>query len=1035
MADNMSDGGKQHMIPPVDQSDLREIPLPGGGRRIKLEATLPNLSNAKITIWLDSGSSASFVSERFVDQNKIKTFHSNFLTKMESFFGSNVTYPRFCIVTFNLQDIKLAIPAFIISSIPGEGDILIGMDQIGPGKIIGLNIPREIDKNISISLYDTELKRELNIPLILSNTELSFVNEHNSTSSQSFSKERQGSSVLARSKVEDKMTSRKEHSLQNVHDELQSKQTLVDHQVENFRVGVENYSHDSQEMPFVSLNGNESQEVMSLLIQLKDIRKISKLTSEKIEDLKSKVKKINEVLESKVRVEREQRCDLRVSRQDLKILIRREEDYLKALLVQQRILNREIKNSIKVEERQRSLKEIRLSDEDNAMKNCDLQRYSFADLKTSIPEYAPYDRETTMLLIEGVEKNRSREGVMTSITEACQGIVENIPMGLSQEVCNAITASMIEDDKSNSKSAEWREDHVESDNFKWLCDDGITQYHQLSRAASTSFLELKREFSNVLAHSPDDILMGQATLEGKPLEFDIELEDGKEGTLKNNPKLRKPYNVKKPAIDLLKTTLKEMEEAGVGILNPTDHDPEIASPAFFVRQKGKYRFCVDYRILNECTKNLVFPIPNMETILESLSGVEYISIIDLKSGYHQIKLSVRARKLASNITTAGIFMYKCLSFGLKNAPAFFQRTMNFIFRDLIGKSVLIYIDDIIIYSKSECQHLEDVRSVLKILRNSNFKANQDKCRFFVSRLRVLGRIISQKGIEPDPDLVKVMRNFPVPGSQSKIRSFLGLVGHYMHFIKDFQIISKPLRDLTHESVVWNENTWSSDPENMKSFEKLKDCLITSPILAFPDFSKAFYIQSDASLLGAGGILYQLDSDGNKHIVAYASWLFNETQRRYHTSERELLALIKCVKKWKPFFWGRSITIETDHQALKGVLKIDDPYGRISRWFMELSNYNYTIKYIPGVDNVSADTMSRMHEAIAFLESRCIIGDIQFSTPIQLVKESHVISQSLTGEKAEIEICLAAHIKETILAIMDFDPISKEEWIKEQRGGY
>jgi hypothetical protein len=299
--------------------------------------------------------------------------------------------------------------------------------------------------------------------------------------------------------------------------------------------------------------------------------------------------------------------------------------------------------------------------------------------------------------------------------------------------------------------------------------------------------------------------------------------------------------------------------------------------------------------------------------------------------------------------------------------------MTTIFKDLIGVSMFVYIDDIIIFSETAEQHLLDIKEVLDRLKKSNLKANVKKCHFFASRIKCLGKVITEQGIAPDPELLSAMKDFPVPNTKTKVRSFLGLVGHYLHFIDNFQAKAQPLRELTHDKVDFSKE-WN-DEVHLPLFNELKSCMLKAPILAFPDYKKPFFIQSDASKFGAGGILYQLDENKNQQVISYASWTFDRAQRGYHTSEREFLALIKCVKKWKAFFWGRKISIESDHEALKGVLNLRDPYGRIARWFALLSQFNFEVKYLKGTENVSADAMSRTYgdlddNQLAELEAKC-----------------------------------------------------------------
>ncbi len=211
----------------------------------------------------------------------------------------------------------------------------------------------------------------------------------------------------------------------------------------------------------------------------------------------------------------------------------------------------------------------------------------------------------------------------------------------------------------------------------------------------------------------------------------------------------------------------------------------------------------------------------------------------------------------------------------------------------------MYLDDIVIFSQTFEQHMNDLRDVLSKLRENNLKANLSKCHFCLSQLKLLGRIISERGIETDPELIEAMVKFPEPRNVTNVRSFLALCSHYRDFIDHFADISEPLTRLTRKSQQWQ---WTT-PE-INSFNKLKEAMIKSPCLAYPDWNKPFHMQTDASLVGAGAVLLQMQDDGKLHPVSYGSWLFNSAQRNYPTQWRELLAFVLATRKWKPYFYSR-----------------------------------------------------------------------------------------------------------------------------------
>ena len=547
----------------------------------------------------------------------------------------------------------------------------------------------------------------------------------------------------------------------------------------------------------------------------------------------------------------------------------------------------------------------------------------------------------------------------------------SFPHHSKQEVINMINVVAKRDDEMNSSTsqpAEWRvvskvrEQHIA---------------HALSAGEAQQLTELVGSYPNTLFRNTGSMKMGQATLRGQPVTFDIELVPGGLESVKH--KLRKPYTLKRPMRDILKSTQIEMERAGVGFHNPLNFAPEISSPSFFVHQKDKYRWVQDYRVLNSITKDFLYPIPDINFIAENLSGSSYFSILDLKSGYHQIRLSDAAKRLASTITPEGLFQFIVLPFGLKNAPPFFQKYMEDVLKDLKGTICFVYIDDIIVFSRTFEDHLKHLHLVFQALEESNLQTNIDKCHFCLSQIKVLGKIISKDGIKPDPALIDAMTNFPTPLSKTKVKSFLALCNYYRNHIKNFGPLSEKLSSLTRDDVSWDhpEELWKSDPGYQECFDNLKRLMSTAPTLAFPNMEKTFHIQSDASIIGAGAVLYQFDEQGERVVISYGSWLFNSAQRKYNTTERELLALVLATRKWKPFLYHTKFLAETDHQALEGYLNLEDPFGKIARWAAELSQFGFGIKYIKGKTNIPADTFSRSFQEMALLEHifSCSINEV------------------------------------------------------------
>jgi transposase InsO family protein len=616
--------------------------------------------------------------------------------------------------------------------------------------------------------------------------------------------------------------------------------------------------------------------------------------------------------------------------------------------------------------------------------------------------------------IHGVGESESREKLFSLIKD---------------EMVSLVTVSSEKVIEELPDTADWKGEFKRRD---------VLLHHTLLADEAALLDDCLNAYSHsVLVRGNDSIEMGKATLKGQPIKYKIELVPG--GLEVLHKKKKKAYPLKRPMRDLMLSTIREMEAAGVGLYNDINFDAEFASPVFFVYNKAKYRLVCDYKDLNSVTKDSIYPLPHMDYIFENLGKSNdvggkptHFSILDLKSGYWQIPLEELSQKLAAVLLPTGIFRFICLPFGLKNAPAFFQRYMDQVLSEGLGNFCFVYIDDIVIFSNSFDSHIEHLNLVLQMLKESNLKCNVEKCHFCLSQLRVLGKVISGEGIAPDPDLIHAMVSFPSPGldvgnlAKKKLKRFIAMVGYYRHHIKDFGPLTSDLSKLLRDDYVWDSSSWTQLEEGC--FQNLKQQLLSSPLLLeYPDFNKEFFLQSDASKVGAGAVLFQLDSLGRRCVVSYASWLFNDTERRYNTTERELLGLVLSVRKWKPFFYHTKFYAETDHQPLVGYLKLNDPYGKIARWAAELAQFNFAIKYIKGETNIPADTLSRTSEEVDFLETvySCDIEEVDRFT--SKYRPSKVLAKAFSTE--EVEVCtLIEETEETILLNkLNYSLPSIEEW--------
>ena len=378
-----------------------------------------------------------------------------------------------------------------------------------------------------------------------------------------------------------------------------------------------------------------------------------------------------------------------------------------------------------------------------------------------------------------------------------------------------------------------------------------------------------------------------------------------------------------------------------------------AAPVVLVKKPdGTWRFCVDYRKLNSVTTKDVYPLPRIEDALSRLDGSQYFSILDIQSGYWQVEVSPEDRVKTAFVTADGLYHFKVMPFGLTNAPSTFQRMMDVLLAGLTWNSCLVYLDDIVIFSKTLEKHLVRLEAVLKCLLAANLKLKLKKCHFLATELKVLGYIVSAGGISPDPIKVSAVQGFPVPLSVKHLQSFLGLCSYYRRFIHDFASIARPLTNLTKRANVFR---WGEAEQN--SFEILKERLLTPPILAHPNYQLPFEIHTDASGYGVGAILVQ-HQEGAERVIAYASRLLSSAEQNYSISEKECLALVWAVEKFKIYIWGNKIRILTDHHALCWLLKKKNLAGRLARWSLQLQDLDLEIVHRSGKLHSDADALSR-----------------------------------------------------------------------------
>ncbi|KAE9004888.1 hypothetical protein PF011_g12270 [Phytophthora fragariae] len=377
-------------------------------------------------------------------------------------------------------------------------------------------------------------------------------------------------------------------------------------------------------------------------------------------------------------------------------------------------------------------------------------------------------------------------------------------------------------------------------------------------------------------------------------------------------------------------------------------------PVVLVRKKdGSVRFCVDYRALNSVTRKDVYPLPRIDETLESLEGARLFTTLDLRSGYWQIRVANEDRDKTAFMTKRGLYRFKRMLFGLTNAPATFQRLMNGVLRGLTWMTCLVYLDDIIIFTKGGIErHVIELAGVLERLRAAGLSLKLKKCTFATTSMEYLGHHLSDQGVQPAERLVRSVREFPWPTDATEVKRFVHLAGYYRTFIAAFGSIVEPMTRLLKKDVQWD---WSEAQEF--AFERVKMLLTTRPLLLYPNFELPFRLVTDASKVGLGACLMQDHGQGWQPI-AYGSKVNNSAESNYSITELECLAVVWSIKLFRPYLYGRAFTIITDHAALKWLMTRPNLAGRLHRWSLVLQEYEFQVKYRPGSTNVVADALSR-----------------------------------------------------------------------------
>ena len=544
------------------------------------------------------------------------------------------------------------------------------------------------------------------------------------------------------------------------------------------------------------------------------------------------------------------------------------------------------------------------------------------------------------------------EYIPTSCDKTCDQshTVEIEDLGPDLEEDIEFQNSYIENDKPNLGKSD-QPTSSEVDDGSWILKlidlSGLEKWSDEDKNAA---IEMIKRNANVF--SKDDMDMGRTNL----VKHHIELTDPipfKESYRRIPPQM----------YDEVKAHIQEMLDLGA----IRHSNSPWASAIVLVRKKdGRLRFCIDLRKLNNRTVKDAYSLPRIETLLDTFLGSTIFTTLDLKAGYWQVEMAEESKAFTA-FTCGPLGFYECetMPFGATNAPATFQRLMHNCLGDLNMTWCVVYLDDIIVFSDNPKDHIVRLEAVFQKLASAGLKLKPSKCFFFKEEIDYLGHLVSGKGVATSPKKIEAVTKWPVPQTVYDVRSFLGFVGYYRRFIRDFSKISKPIREviigLENQSKRVAKKTlinWSEAAQS--AFEVLKELCVNAPILAFPDYKLPFILHTDSSTEGLGAVLYQ-KQDGKLRVIAYASRSVTKTESNYPTHKLEFLALKWAIcEKFHEYLYGSTpFEVYTDNNPLTYVLTTAKLDACGQRWVAKLANYNFTIQYRSGQSNVEADALSRI----------------------------------------------------------------------------
>ena len=388
-----------------------------------------------------------------------------------------------------------------------------------------------------------------------------------------------------------------------------------------------------------------------------------------------------------------------------------------------------------------------------------------------------------------------------------------------------------------------------------------------------------------------------------------------------------------------------------GIIEPSS-SPWSSNIVLVIKKDGKVRFCVDYRRLNDVTVKDAYPLPRVDSCLDSLAGAKWFSSMDLNSGFWQIAMSPEDKEKTAFNTSLGLYQFTVMPFGLAKSPSTFERLMENVLRGMQWQECLVYMDDIIAPSTTFTQGLERLEHIFQRLLSANLKLKPSKCTFFQKEIKFLGHIVSESGIATDPQKSSAIMDWPVLTSAKQAKSFLGSCSYYWRFVKGFAQIARPLHKICEKGSKFQ---WSQECQD--SFDVLKQKLTESPILSYPLPGLGFVLDTDSSDKAVGAVLSQIQ-DGSEKVIAYMSRAMNKHEQQYCVTRKELLAVVVALKTFHSYLYGQEVLLRTDNAAISWMKNLKNPTGQTARWLQEIETYNLTVTHRVGTKHLNADALNR-----------------------------------------------------------------------------